>query len=187
MLNWRFLSNEIRKDDEKAFEYIYQTLYPRLCAFANQYVNDNDAAEDVVSDVMYELWRKKRTFESFESIKAFLYVSVRNKSLSYLRKQNISLKHSEEIKKTSTESFFKEHLIEEELTGILRQALDQLPEKARKVFELSCIEGLKYKEVAEDLNVSINTVKSQRARAIKLLKELLEGQVLWIFLLNLLK
>ena len=187
MLNWRFLSNEIRKDDEKAFEYIYQTLYPRLCAFANQYVNDNNAAEDVVSDVMYELWRKKRTFESFESIKAFLYVSVRNKSLSYLRKQKISFKHSEEIKKTSTESFFKEHLIEEELTGILRQALDQLPEKARKVYELSCIEGLKYKEVAEDLNVSINTVKSQRARAIKLLKELLEGQVLWIFLLNLLK
>ena len=187
MQDWKFLNLELRKDESKAFEYIFQTLYPRLCAFAKQYVCDNCIAEDVVSDVMYELWKKKRTFENLEAIKSFLYISVRNKSLSYIRKQNASKKQTEEIKHISSSVFFQDHLIEEELTGILALAMEKLPEKARMVFKLSCIEGLKYKEVAEDLNITINTVKSQRSRALKLLKELLHDQIYLLFILSLLK
>lgn len=187
MRYWKFLPEELKDDEKKAFEFIFHKLYARLCSFAKQYVNDATTAEDVVGDVMYELWKKKRTFENFDSIKSFLYISVRNKALTYIRKQNINIKHSEEEKYISTNEFFQDHLIEEELTGILSNALEQLPEKARKVFELSCIEGLKYKEVAEDLNITVNTVKSQRARAIQLLKELLKDQVIWIFILGLLE
>ncbi|MCG8412552.1 MAG: RNA polymerase sigma-70 factor [Bacteroidales bacterium] len=185
MFDWKFLPREFRKNEGKAFEYIFQMLYPRLCVFANQYLEDSQASEDVVSDIMFELWNKKRSFENLESIKAFLFISVKNRALTYLRKQKVCLKNAEEIKYISSEEFFKEHIIEDELSGIISRTLEKLPEKARRVFELSCIEGLKYKEVAEDLNVSINTVKSQRARAIQLLKELLKNEIIFgiIFLL----
>ncbi len=181
------LSNPPNNNEKKIFEHLFHMLYPRLCSFAFHFVQNDAAAEDIVSDVMYKLWEKKGQFDSLINIKSYLYTSVRNKSLSYLNKKETDRKHINEIKNSWSEEFFQDHLIKEELTGLLFQALDKLPDKAQQIFRMSCLEGIKYKDIAENLGVSVNTIKSQRARAVRLLKEILKDQVIWVFLLSLLK
>lgn len=107
---------------------------------------------------------------------------VKNGSLDVLKKQNKKVKLDESISDDILEFDF--NILQEEVYAILINALDSLPEKCKEVFELSCLEGMKYKDIAQQLNISINTVKSQRARAIELLKvKLINYPELLFFLL----
>jgi len=125
-------------------------------------------AEEIVENVLFILWQKRHKMDEVDYLKPYLYAMVRNTSLDYLKNQKKFERYDKE--KHDSIQLMEQFIIEEETHAILFQALDSLPNKCRKVFELSCLEGVKYADIAEDLQISLNTVKSQRARAIKLLR-----------------
>jgi RNA polymerase sigma factor (sigma-70 family) len=136
----------------------------------------------VVGNVMLQLWENRLKFEKIDDVKSYIYMMVKNGSLDVLKKQNKKVKLDESISDDILEFDF--NILQEEVYAILINALDSLPEKCKEVFELSCLEGMKYKDIAQQLNISINTVKSQRARAIELLKvKLINYPELLFFLL----
>lgn len=167
------LMSLLKNGDARAYKTIFDSYYKRLFAFSLQYVKDKYIAEEIVENVFFVLWKKRTKVDKIKKLKPYLYSMVRNASLDHLKKK----KKFEplDIEKHESLDLKKQFIIEEETHAILFQALETLPKKCRKVFELSCIEKVKYKDIAEDLQISINTVKSQRARAIQLLKQCLKN------------
>ena len=163
----------LKQGDKKAFRAIFDAYYKRLYAFSIKYVEDNYAAEDIVEGVLLLLWQKRHSMDKVQNLKSYLYSMVRNASLDYLKKEKKLVRL--DIEKHDSVAMMEQFVIEEETHAILFQALDTLPPKSRKVFELSCLKGMKYKDIAEELHISLNTVKSQRARAIELLKKQLKN------------
>ncbi|MFH4969534.1 RNA polymerase sigma-70 factor [Gaetbulibacter sp. M240] len=161
-------STGLSEEDRKTFKAIFNAYYKRLYAFALRYVESKHAAEDIVEGVLLVLWQKRHKMHNVENLKSYLYAMVRNASLDYLKKKKKLVRL--ELKKHDSMTMMEQFIIEEETHAILFQALETLPPKSRKVFELSCLEGMKYKDIADELNISLNTVKSQRSRAIELLK-----------------
>jgi RNA polymerase sigma-70 factor (ECF subfamily) len=163
-----------RKGDKRAFKTIFDTFYKGLFLFAQKYVSDTDVAEDLVQEIFVKLWEKRETIEDGSTIKAFLYVSVRNKAMNHFRHQKIVQEHQKEmIELKSQESFFKNQLIEEETYRLLIDSIEQLPEQTRKVCVLS-MNGVKNAQIAEELDLSTSTVKYHKKQAISILQERLK-------------
>ncbi len=158
-------------------------MYPRLLSYCLKYIDDRMIADEIVEDCMFYLWERRRDMEKVKDLKSYLYIMVRNKALAYLKEDRKVV--SMEIPETISD-FVDEYVLEEEVHAVLLNALKKLPEKCRRVFELSCLDGLKYKDIAEDMNISINTVKSQRARAIELLRIQLKDYAVLLVCLSLL-
>ncbi|WP_303318692.1 RNA polymerase sigma-70 factor [Flavivirga abyssicola] len=171
----------LKQGDKEAYRFLFDTFYPRLYMFSLKYVKDHFIAEEVVGDTFLKLWQKRHKVHKIENIKSYLYKMVRNTSYDYLKKTDHNVRL--DVKSHDSFTLTNDYIIEEEVHAILIKALESLPPKCRKVFSLSCIEKLKYKEIAEELQISVNTVKSQRARAIELLKIQLKGHLfLQVFL-----
>ncbi len=166
------------------FKVIFDAYYKRLFAFSFKYVENTYAAEDIVEGVLLTLWQKRQNLNKIKHLKSYLYTMVRNASLDYLKKEKKFVRL--DLDKHDAAAVMEQFIIEEETHSILFQALENLPQKSRKVFELSCIQGMKYKDIAEELQISLNTVKSQRARAIELLKKQLKDYPIYQLLLSML-
>lgn len=181
IVNPEYFKSLLDKGEANAFKIIFDTYYKRLFMFSLNYVGDNYAAEEIVENVLLKLWKKIHKLNEIENLKAYLYTMVRNASLDYLKKEQkfVSL----DIQKHGSIPLKEQFIIEDETHVILFQAMETLPKKCRKVLELSCLNGIKYKDIAEDLQISINTVKSQRARAIDLLRSYLINYPLYQILL----
>ncbi|MFD2033665.1 RNA polymerase sigma-70 factor [Belliella marina] len=157
----------LNNGDQKAFKLLFDMLFYGFFGFAFRYVKNKETAEELVEDVMVLMWEKRGEFDDFDRMKAYLFAALRNKSLDYLKSNSkMILMEIGGLDVVEEDPF----LIEEEFHALIYQALDALPDKCRKVFELSCLEGMKYKQISEELGISLNTVKSQRSRAIKLIK-----------------
>jgi len=169
------------KIDEAYYKELFYSLYPRLVSYSFNYVKDNFAAEEVVENVMLQLWENRLKFEKVNDVKSYLYTMVKNGSVAVLKKQQKNVKLDESISDDVLDFDF--NVLGEELYSTLIDALNSLPEKCKEVFELSCLEGMKYKDIADQLQISVNTVKSQRARALELLKEKLKNHSELLFIL----
>lgn len=170
--------------NRETFRDLFNALYPRLVSYSFKYVKDEYAAEEIVEDCLVTLWEKRGDLTHIDDIKPYLYTMVRHASFKYLKnkKKIISL----DQKQHDSAIAMEQDIIEEEVHAVLYQALEKLPPKCRKVFELSCLKGLKYKDIAKDLDISLNTVKSQRSRAIELLKKQLQNNPFLLLFLSLL-
>jgi RNA polymerase sigma-70 factor (ECF subfamily) len=173
--------NDLKKGNQVAFKKVFDFFYDRLYAFSFKYVKNNYAAEEITANTMLYLWEKREKISNINEIKPYLYKVTRNASLRYLKDTKKVVPLDANCNKLPQ---FEEYIIEEEVHVALLKAIDSLPYKCKRVFELSCIEGLKYKEVAEDLNISVNTVKSQRARALALLKDKFKNHTIFLIILN---
>jgi len=143
-----------------------------------------DEVEDIIQEVFIAFWKHNKEFNNINAVKAFLYTSARNKCLNYLKHQSVLKKHQPAlIYELESEQFFKSHIIEEEAFNQLYSEIHKLPESAQKIMILA-IKGLKNNEIATELNISINTVKTQKKIAYAKLKGNL-GPVLWAIVLSL--
>ncbi|MCF8715592.1 RNA polymerase sigma-70 factor [Joostella atrarenae] len=157
-----------------------------MLSFCMKYTKDESMSEEIVEECMVYLWERRKDLEEVRDLKAYLYTMVKNMALRSIKQRDkvVSL----DAQKYDQLSESEEFSLEEDVHSVLLNALETLPEKCKIVFKLSCIEGLKYKDIAEDLNISVNTVKSQRARALELLKSRLNNySFLVIYILFLLK
>lgn len=172
----------IRTSDVEAFSGVFRRYYEPLCFFAGRYLHDIQAAEGIVQDVFVRLWESRDTLSIQSSLKSYLYASVRNASLNTIKRENFtaSLDYEEELPDTP-DMQPDIQLESNELAEALEQAIDSLAPKCRQVFCMAKYDGLSYEEIAEVLNISINTVKTQLKRALKSLSRSL--QYFQIFLL----
>ena len=169
-------------DDGVAFRYLFEHYYPSLCLFAKRFIDDRETREDIVQEVFFRLWDKRKQITVMSSAQNYLLTSVRNLCLNYLRRQ--------EVQQPFEESLFDQPDDEEgdrliqlrELEEQLAQALAQLPPEYRLAFELNRMEGKSLEEVAQRMGVSTRTVERYRDKAIALLQTELK-EYLPLFLL----
>lgn len=163
------------------FESIYITYYPRLKRFAREFVICDDDAENIVQDVFLELWQKQSALNFPVNMAAILISSVRNRCIDFLRhkivvnKANARIQTEYEyafrLKLQTLEIFENDKFQDINLEKIITDAINLLPEKCREIFIKSKIEKKKQKEIAEEMNISINTIESQIAIAYKKLRQ----------------
>lgn len=156
-------------------EYIFNRYYQALCYFAFQYLQDDKVSEDIVQDVFTSLIEKPRIFSTPGHIKNFLYQSVKNACLNFLKKEKSQDRYRDFLKNNQEiENDYELKMIGTEVFRELKQAIDSLPEECRKVYELNYFSGLDNNAIAEELGISVNTVKAQKSRGKKILKEQLK-------------
>ena len=168
--------NRIRKGDIQAFEDLFHQFYPGMCSYAVSLTKKEFVAEEVVQDVFYNIWKNKNDLRITSSWQSYLYRAVFNNSMMYLRKakREISLDErwaENQIQSTDNPS---EELEAKELNAVILYTLQKLPERTREIFKMNRFEGLKYKEIAEKLSISLKTVEANMGKALKALKSSLE-------------
>lgn len=164
--------HSIRSGDEQVFEKLFKDQYPILCGYARKYLDDVDQAEEIVQEMFFNFWQKREKMEINISIEAYLFRSVRNSCLNYLKhlkiREEYRLATNHEIRKKEQE--VHDNVVTLELQARIDQVIDQLPPERKKIFKMSRYEELKYKEIAEKLNLSIKTVEAQMGKALKYLR-----------------
>lgn len=174
----QLIIKQLIEGNEKAYEYLYRHHYALLCHIANEYVNDRFLAETLVGDVIFHLWEIRTSLHIQSSLRSYLIQAVRNRCLDYLSSQ----KERNEVtfSKLSPDEDLKERyllsdnyplgtLLEQELENEILSAIESLPEECKKVFLKSRFEEKKYEEIANELNISVNTVKYHIKNALSLL------------------
>lgn len=173
----------VNEKDAKAWEKLYASYYAVLCSYADGIVKDADEAQDIVQDTLIRIWNADRKFPDMENLTWYLYKAVYNNAVFYLRSRNIRqhalLKMDIPELEMPEEQFAL--TVQEELVRQLYVYIEELPEERKKILLLS-IQGHSGNEIAEKLRISINTVKTQKSRAFKYLKNKLKDSVL-LFLL----
>ena len=172
----------IKRGDKGAFREVFDHYFNPLAAFGYKYVKDQYAVEDMVQEVFISFWEQGANFDHINAVKSFLYTSVRNKCLNHIKHEAVVKKHEGSlIQQLESDQYFESHVIEEETFNSLLSEIRNLPASAQQIMLLA-LNGLKNPEIAEELNVSVNTVKTQKKIAYAKLKNSL-GPVLHMFVL----
>ena len=168
------------KREETRFEDIYLSYFSKMKYFAKEYVISEEDAENIVQDVFVELWENKEMLNMHMNLIAYLFTTIKNKCLNHLRHklvvQETASKLQEEytislrMNLDSLEAFDNNLFSDQDIEKIISRALDTLSEKCRTIFIMSKIEGKKQKEIAQELNISINTIETQMGIAYKKLR-----------------
>lgn len=162
---------QLKVNEPEAFKTLFNKYYKALCLQAFLLVKDEEAAEDLVQGLFMKLWQEKQYFEIKTSIKSYLTTAVRNACFNMLKQQKGRvMEETDSIIHLSDES--SEQILEnKEMLNHLYVGIDSLPEQCRKVFNLVVLEEKKYQEAADELGVTINTVKTQLKRGFAKLRE----------------
>lgn len=165
-----FLFAEMSQGKEYAFDFFFNYYYPGLCVYAqNMFSLPEEEAKNVVQDVFLKFWNDRKKISINTSVRSYLFVAVKNKSLDYLKKNKSQGKNIElEGKELPEESI--DAYIYSELQTLFDESLGRLPARCREVFELSRFEGLKNREIAQRLEISEKTVENQMTKALRILK-----------------
>ncbi len=167
----------IQQGDEGAYEALFREWYPALVGFSRKFIHDPAESEELVQEMFCQLWDKRNSFNPTTSLKAYLYAAVRNRCFNYLEHRKVRQRSQEAVAERITEQGRQSspvQIMEEiETKTRIEQAVAELPNRCREVFELSRYEGLKYAEIAQKLEISPKTVEVQIGRALKHLREAL--------------
>lgn len=157
-------------DDEPAYKEIFFIFYNSLLRFAQNFVEDRQHAEEVVSDVMIRIWQKRKSLGTIGNLRVYLYISTKNTALNYLSKQKkvefLSIENLN-IDFPSTALNPEQLMITAEMMRRIDQAINSLPPRCMLIFKLVKEEGLPYKEVSDILSISVKTIDNQLAIALK--------------------
>ena len=165
-----------------AFRKVFEEYFNALTAFGHKFVPDQSLVEDMVQEAFVSFWEKRLDFEHINALKSFLYTAVRNKCLNHLKHQAVLKKHeSALVYELESDHRFANHVIEEETFDQLLAEIKVLPEAAREIMILA-LNGLKNQEIADELDISINTVKTQKKIAYAKLKDKLGARFAGILL-----
>jgi RNA polymerase sigma-70 factor (ECF subfamily) len=165
---------KLKNGDESGLRQMFDTYYSPLCVFALKYIDSFDLAEDLVQEVFITFWEKKRIDQLQGSLKSYLFSAVKNNALNHIR-QNKKFRIEElddefDVLMEQTSDMEDLELKKQKLY----QEMENLSDQGKKVFEAIIFQNMKYKDVAEELNVSVNTVKTHFSRALKQLRSSLD-------------
>ena len=162
----------LKNGDQTAFELLFRFYYSGLVIYASQFTADRDEAEEIVQDFFVRFWQKHQQILLSDSLKNYLFASVRNGSLNYLKHKKIEDNYLKEIYDLSNEhlAYDTNLYVASELQDKIKNSIELLPDKCREIFMMSRIRGMKNKEIAIELNLSKRTVESQISNALKVLR-----------------
>jgi RNA polymerase sigma-70 factor (ECF subfamily) len=179
------LQKGLKKGDIEVFEEIYRLYYAPLCFYCLRYVGDMEEAKEIVQGLFLKIWLRKEDLKINTSVKSYLYKSVQNYALNYLKQEQVKKKYTldkEYLPKTSSMNG-QQKLEEEELKITIKKAILKLPEKRRRIFELNRFENMKYQQIAEHLSISVKTVEAQMSKSLEFLRKELKEYlplILWL-------
>ena len=178
------LVSDFNKGNERAFNEIYSIYFQRLYVFAFRLIDNGAEAEDIIIQTFYKLHKSRGNFISQNSLEAFLFVCTRNACLDHFKLQHRSIERQKKFIALAQEDQDMENSqIEGEKIAAIYRSMEILSGQCRRVLEMIYIEGYKYREVAEELGISIDTAKSYRKEAIDKLRKVLSEKYLlsaWI-------
>ena len=160
---------------------VFDKYYVALCLFANQYTENEEVSADIVQDSFAKLWQIREDFFYLHQVKAFLYTAVRNKALNELEHSKVVFEYAQKVIEKKKDSFFHDAVVEEEIYRMLTDAIDKLPDQMRAIMRLA-MEGKKNGEIAECLNVSVETVHTLKKIAYKKLRTYLKDYYYFLIL-----
>ena len=177
----------LKEGKETAFEMIFRTYYQPLCKYAYSFLNDKDEAEEVVQASFISIWEKRGELSIQTSLKSYLYRMVRNACLNVIKHEKVKQQHAqvqlaggEPAQESSSQP-----VLASELEQKIYESMKLLPEQCRLVFQLSRFEGLKYQEIADQLDISVKTVENQVGKALKIMRtQLKEYLPLFLIFIN---
>lgn len=176
------LISRIRLGDTEAFKELFYLYSGRLCSWAYKITNDRHIAEDIVQDFFIKYWEKKEILEFNPSFLSYAYRAVYNSSLNYVRDNEKYIYGYElTLLNISEKEFAKDE--DQELQKVLMKAVDELPDKCKRIFIESTFKKRKYAEIAEEYGISVNTVKVQVSKAYRLLREKIDPATLLFIIL----
>ncbi len=160
-------TGDVSRMDERQFEQLFKAYYNPLFAYAYAIVHDEALAEEIVQTVFLRLWEKREAIAIQVSWKAYLYKAIYHESLNSKKRWHL---HQRYVQGQGESVGVTDSTDGRELEARLEEALQQLPEKCRTVFQLSRFEELKYQEIADRLQISIKTVEAHMGKALKVLR-----------------
>lgn len=167
------LQQELSQGSEKAFEEVFQVYFKVLTVFSKKFVLDLSIAEDLVQEVLLKLYENRRSIQFHTSLKAFLFQSVRNKSIDYLRSVKSKSEHHDQMKLLSIaeSTNWNDTMEQTELEERIAKAISALPDQCQVIFKMSRFDGKRNQEIAEELDISKRTVETQVSNALKRLRK----------------
>ena len=177
------LKKRIAESDQQAFRMLFDSYSPKLIVFAFSMVKLRDAATEIVDEVFVRIWQQRQRIVFIQNLKVYLYSATKNTALNYISKKakeqviepfdfiNIQLRDNESP---------EQQMITSEIFKKIKIVVNELPPRCKMIFKLVREDGLKYKEVAEILNISINTVDAQMVIAVKRISEKLKSDFDWV-------
>ncbi len=176
---------KLAEGENCAFRQLFEEYYTPLVLFADSYINNTEQSRDIVQDIFLTLCSNKEKFSSIEKLKSYLYSAVKNKSLKEIRHEKVKDKYASHITYTKEEtSSFWDKVLEEEVYRHLYISINKLPNQTQKVY-LLYLKGYKNQEIAEELDIAVETVKSHKKTGKQILqkqmKELLS--IIWFIFL----
>lgn len=175
MLQDKISIEQLNKKDIDAFHILYTKYYKALVLYSIQFLGSIDIAEDIVQDLFSSLWETNNEIQSIITLQNYLYTSVRNSSLDYLKHKHVQDKYIKyalsEMQEQSNNYEDEEDFHEEEVYRRIFDTINELPARCREVF-LLYMKGKKNEEIATSLKISAETVKTQKKRAMKVLRKI---------------
>lgn len=171
MTSQKDLKQQIIPKNKEFFEGLYRDYYSSLVKFCEGILFDTDEAKDVVQEVFVDLWNKKESIQIESSIKTYLYSCVKYKAFARIKRLNIIDNHENQLKEAYLFAHEYDSLPSEELKDKIHEIINNLPNQMRKVLEYHSFNGWKYQEIADELGISVNSVKTQIKRAYKRFRE----------------
>lgn len=178
--------------NEKAIKYIFDQYYERLCLYAENIVRDHQVAEEIVEDIFIYLWLNAYKAPIHFSVKSYLFKSTYNNCIKYLNKLKTEKKHFEqlhysledhEILHPISTNYPISNLIIKELEEEAEKIFNSLPKQCKEIFSLNRYDNLNYNEIAQKLNITIGTVKTQMSRAFQKFRKELKDFIPLVFII----
>ena len=170
------LLDKLADGDQSAFSSIFEVYYKDLVLFAFTFTKNSDDAEEAVQDVFVGLWEKRCELKIHGSLKSYLLKSVQNRCLDEIRRRKVreqyaGYKETESLYTNDTEDY----IFYTDLQNRLDHLLAQMPDEVAQAFRMNRFDGLKYLEIAQQLNVSVRTVESRISKALQILHQALKN------------
>jgi RNA polymerase sigma-70 factor (ECF subfamily) len=159
----------IRQGDKQEFEKLFRSSYVSLVRYAKTLIRDHDAAEEIVQDLFFRLWKDRQDMKIESSLNGYLFKSVHNRALHYIEHQKVVSRHAGEMIAGAelTSETVTEVIYYNELQERVSRVLERLPGRCRMIFRMSRFDGMKYTEIADKLAVSLKTVEADMGKALK--------------------
>ena len=179
----------LRRRDSQVYEVVFKKYYPLLVVFVARHIGDEDVAKDIVQDIFFKLFERGHSLPDNFQLKSWFYRVARNAAVDYLRHLQVEDKYKFLMAEGMIHIPDIDEEIDEQVYAKVNLAIESLPKQCRLIIKLNVLEGKKYQEIAEELGITINTIRTQVSRGYKKLREILAEEVgtsvlIYIFLKN---
>lgn len=160
----------LSKGDADAFRQVFNDCYESLCQYAFTILKDMDESEDIVQATFIKIWENRGDLDIKHTVRSYLFKAVYHKCINQLEHRAVKLRYQDHGMRSQSSRVQQPEVFPDELEEKIKNAINRLPPQCRLIFVMSRYEELRYSEIAEKLNISVNTVENQVSKALKILR-----------------